>query len=121
MAMLKFTLLHYCITTYSTLGRARQQLSGTFFPDVLAAPHDNLQEGSTRSPLPMLWGTLASVVSHTYDDLSGRGKRQRTAALQDARAPSNVPDIVKRLGMRLRLPHGSGFRRPTSTFSTLCS
>ena len=44
---------------------------------------------------------VSSVVSHNYGYLLGRGKRQRTAALQDARALSNVPDIAKRLGVRL--------------------
>jgi hypothetical protein len=40
---------------------------------------------------------------HYGDYLLGRGKRQRTAALQDANAPSNVPDLAKRLGVRLPL------------------
>jgi hypothetical protein len=42
----------------------------------------------------------ASVVSQSRLPVSVR-KRQRTAALQDARARSNVPDIAKRLGVRL--------------------
>ena len=39
----------------------------------------------------------ASVVSQSRLPISVR-KRQRTAALQDARARSNVPDIAQRLG-----------------------
>jgi hypothetical protein len=40
-------------------------------------------------------------MSHNYDYLLWRRIRQRTAALQDAHAPSNAPNIAKRLGVRL--------------------
>ena len=46
-------------------------------------------------------GQRPSVMPHNYDYLLGSEKRQRTAALQDARALSNVPNLAKRLGVRL--------------------
>jgi hypothetical protein len=55
--------------------------------------NSNIIEAMTEIP-------SAFVVSQNYTYICGR-KRQRTAALQDANAPTYAPENAKRLGVRL--------------------